>query len=105
MSECLKIPQFNLKLELRKSRGRNCLVHLQLTVKPNVIFFALARGTTAHTLNSWVYNIKENLRDVNVFQTCISSEKKLTLARIGLFGDYEGHDFTICLKYRAQVGV
>ena len=23
----------------------------------------------------------------------------------GLFEDYEGHDFTICLKYRAQVGM
>ena len=57
-------------------------------------------------LNSWVYNIKKkHLRDVNVSQRCVSSEKKLILACIGLFGDYEGHDFTICLKYRAQLAV
>ena len=41
----------------------------------------------------------------SVFQTCVSSEKKLILARIGLCGDYEGRDFTICLKYRAQLDV
>ena len=35
---------------------------------------------------------KKHLRDVNVSQTCVSSEKKLILARIGLFGDYEGRD-------------
>ena len=34
-----------------------------------------------------------------------SSEKKLILACIGLFGDYEGRDFKICLKYRAQLAV
>ena len=57
-------------------------------------------------LNSWVYSIKKkHLRDVNVSQTCVSSEKKLILARTGLFGDYEGRNFTICLKYRAQLGV
>ena len=38
-------------------------------------------------------------------QTYVSSEKKLILARIGFFGDYEGRDFTIYLKYRAQLGV
>ena len=50
---------------------------------------------------------KQHLRDVNVSQTCVSSEKKLILARIGLFaiGDYEGRDFTICLTYRAQLGM
>ena len=31
--------------------------------------------------------------------------RSFILARIGLFGDYEGRDFTICLKYRAQLGV
>ena len=57
-------------------------------------------------LNSWVYSIKKkHLKDVNVPQICVSSEKKLILARIGLFGDYEGRDFTICLKYRAQLGM
>ena len=59
---------------------------------------------TAYTPNSWVYSIKERLRDVHVLQTYVLSEK-LTLANIGLFGDYEGHDFTICPKYCAQVGV
>ena len=48
---------------------------------------------------------KKHLRDTHVSQTCVSSEKKLILARIGLFGDYVGLDFTICLKYRAQLDV
>ena len=48
---------------------------------------------------------KKHLRDTHVSQTCVSSEKKLILARIGIFGDYEGLDFTICPKYRAQLGV
>ena len=56
-------------------------------------------------INSWVYSLKKKLRDVDVSQTCVSSEKKLILARIGLFGDYEGRDFTMYLKYRAQLGV
>ena len=55
--------------------------------------------------NSWVYSIKKHLRDVDVSQTCVSSEMELILARIGLFGDYEGRDFTMYLKYRAQLGV
>ena len=56
-----------------------------------------------------MYSTKEHLKVVNVFQTCVSFEKKLILARIGLLGDYEGHDFTICLRYaggyqqRAQI--
>ena len=45
------------------------------------------------------------MRDVNVSQTCASSEKKLILARVGLFGDYEGRDLTTRLKYRAQLDV
>ena len=48
---------------------------------------------------------KKHLRDVNVSQTCVSSEKKLILQRIGLFRDYEGSDFTIRLKYPAQLGM
>ena len=56
-------------------------------------------------LNSWVYSLKKHLRDVGVSQTCVSSEMELILARIGLFGDYEGRDFTMYLKYRAQLGV
>ena len=41
--ECLKSPQFHLTPELIKSRWCSCLVHLQLTVQPNVTFLALAR--------------------------------------------------------------
>ena len=40
-----------------------------------------------------------------IWRLRVSSEKKLILARIGLFGDYEGRDFTVYLKYRAQLGV
>ncbi|RMX51859.1 hypothetical protein pdam_00018469 [Pocillopora damicornis] len=55
-------------------------------------------------LNSWVNSLKKkHSRDVDVSQTYVSSEKKLILARIGFFGDYEGRDFTIYLKYRAQL--
>ena len=36
-----------------------------------------------------MYSIKKrHLRDVTVSQTCVSSEKKLILAHIGLSGDY-----------------
>ena len=41
-------------------------------------FNVKSRGYTA---------LKEHLKDVDVSQTCVSSEKKLILARIGLFGD------------------
>ena len=30
---------------------------------------------------------------------CVSSKKKLIQARIGLIGDYEGRDFTICVTH------
>ena len=55
-------------------------------------------------LNSWVYSLKKkkHLRDVDVSQTFVSSEMELILARIDLFGDYEGREFTMYLKYRAQ---
>ena len=44
-------------------------------------------------LNSWVYNIKKkHLRDVNVSQRCVSSEKKLILACIGLLRRPRFHD-------------
>ena len=57
-------------------------------------------------LNSWLSSLKKkHLRDLDVSQTCVSSEKKLIKARIGEFGDYEGREFMICLKYRAQLGV
>ena len=72
-----------------------------------MLFFSRWPGTaTAHTYKFVGVQLKKKkLRDVDVSQTCVSSEKKLILARIGLFGDYEGRDFTICLKYRAQLGV
>ena len=56
-------------------------------------------------LNSWLSSLKKHLRDLDVSQTCVSSEKKLILAHIGSFGDYEGRDFTIYLKYSAQLGM
>ena len=44
-------------------------------------------------LNSWVYNIKKkHLRDVNVSQRCVSSEKKLILACIGFLRRPRFHD-------------
>ena len=56
------------------------------------------------SLSLWVYSIKEHLRDVNIYKICVSSENKIILARIDLFEDYEGRDFTICLKYGGQLG-
>ena len=71
-----------------------------------MLLFSRWPGTaTAHTHTFVGVQHKKHLRDVNVSQTCVSSEKKLILTRIGLFGDYEGRDFIICLKYRAQLGV
>ena len=71
-----------------------------------MLLFSRWPGTaTAHTSKFVGIQLKKKLRDVDVSQTCVSSEKKLILARIGLFGDYEGRDFTMYLKYRAQLGV
>ncbi|CAH3020126.1 unnamed protein product [Porites evermanni] len=56
-------------------------------------------------LNSCADVIKEHLRDVDVSQSCVGSEKKLILARVGLFEDDDGRDFTICPKHRAVLGV
>ena len=56
-------------------------------------------------LNSCTDNIKEHLRDLKVFQTSVLSEKQLILARVGLFGDSDGRDFTICPKHRAELEV
>ena len=100
-----KNPSIQPKTRIEKVKMAQLSCSFTTDCKTKCYFSRASQGVTAHTLNSWEYNIKENLTDVNVFQTRISSEKKLTLARIGLFGDYEGHDFTICLKYRAQVGV
>ena len=72
-----------------------------------MLFFLRWAGTVIAHISKFlgVQHKKKKLRDVNVSQTCVSSEKKLILARIGLFGDYEGRDFTMYLKYRAQLGV
>ena len=71
-----------------------------------MLFFSRWPGKeTGHTSKFVRLQLKKKLRDVDVSQTCVSSEKKLILARIGLFGDYEGRDFNIYLKYRAQLGV
>ncbi|CAH3145827.1 unnamed protein product [Porites evermanni] len=56
-------------------------------------------------LNSCADGIKEHLRDVNVSQSCVVSEKKLILACVGLFEDDDGRDFTICPKHRTVLGV
>ena len=72
-----------------------------------MLFSSRWPGTaTAHTSKFVGIKLKKkHLRDVDVSQTCVSSEMELILARIGLFGDYEGRDFTMYLKYRAQLGV
>ena len=50
------------------------------------------------SLTSCMDSIKEHLRDVNVSHRCVSSEKELILARVGLFGGSEGHYSTVCPK-------
>ena len=52
-------------------------------------------------LSSCVDSIKEHLRDVKVSQTSVAFEKELILARVGLFDESDGRDFTICPKHRA----
>ena len=70
-----------------------------------MLFFSRWPGTeTGHTSKFVRLQLKKKLRDVDVSQTCVSSEMELIQARIGLFGDYEGRDFTMYLKYRAQRG-
>ena len=46
-------------------------------------------------VHSCADGINEHLSDVNVSQSCVVSEKKLILARVGLFEDDDGRDFTI----------
>ena len=73
-----------------------------------MLLFSRWPGTAAAHTSKFVgiqLKKKKHLRDVDVSQTCVSSEMELILARIGLFGDYEGRDFTMYLKYRAQLGV
>ena len=74
-----------------------------------MLLFSRWPGTaTAHTskfVSIQLKKKKKHLRDVDVSQTYISFEMELILARIGLFGDYYGRDFTMYLKYRAQLGV
>ena len=105
MCKRLRSPQFNLELELRESRWQICLVHLNLTVEPDVIFLHAGRDDNDIPLASCMDSIKEHLRDVNVSHRCVSSEKELILARVGLFGGSEGHYSTVCPKHRARLGV
>ena len=70
-----------------------------------LLFWRWPGTATAHTHKFVCVQHKKTFKRRRVSQTCVSSEKKLILARIGLFRDYEGRDFTICLKYRAQLGV
>ena len=74
-----------------------------------MLFFSRWPGTaTAHTSKFVGIQLKKkHLRDVDVSQTCVSSEKKLILARIGLFGELRRprfHDMPRgqALKYKAQ---
>ena len=53
-----------------------------------MLFFSRWSGTvTAHTPNFVGVQHKEHLRDVNVYKICVSSEKKIILARIDFFED------------------
>ena len=74
-----------------------------------MLFFSRWPGTAIANTSKFVgvkhKKKKKHLGDVNVSQRCVSSEKMLILVCIGLFGDYEGRDFKICLKYRAQLAV
>ena len=60
--------------------------------------FSSPGGQQLIPLTSCMDTIKEQLRDVNVSHRCVSSEKELILARVGLFGDSEGHYSTVCPK-------
>ena len=67
-----------------------------------MLFFSRWPGAaTTHTPNFVGLQHKRTFEG----HQCVSSEKKIILARIDLFEDYEGRDFTICLKYRGQLGV
>ena len=97
-------------IQLNTQIDRVKMVHLSCSFATNrrtkCYFLGWKGAATAHTSKFVVIQLnKKHLIDFDVSQTCVSSEKKLILARIGLFGDYEGRDFTICLKYRAQLGV
>ena len=61
-------------------------------------------GNELLPLNSCSRDITAHLRQISAAQTCVSSEKDLILARVGLF-DEDGRDFTICLNHRDQLGV
>lgn len=63
-----------------------------------------SRGNELLPLSSCSRDISAHLRQISVSQTSVSSEKELTLARVGLF-DEGGRDFTICPKHRDQLGV
>ena len=61
MCKRLRSPQFNLELELRESRWQICLVHLNLTVEPDVIFLHAGRDDNDIPLASCMDSIKEQL--------------------------------------------
>ena len=72
-----------------------------------MLFFSRWPGTAIANTSKFVgvKHKKIHLGDVNVSQRCVSSEKMLILACIDLFGNSEGRDFKICLKYRSQLAV
>ena len=55
-------------------------------------------------LNSCISDVKAHLRGLQTTQSCVSSERELILARVGLF-DEKGEDMVICPKHRAILRV
>ena len=49
-------------------------------------------------------DIKSHLKQLNVTQKNVASEKDLILARVGSFGE-DGKDMTICPKHRSELGI
>ena len=70
-----------------------------------MLLFSRWPGTaTSHTSKFVGIQLKKNILETSMYPKH-ASEVEPILARIGLFGDYEGRDFTMYLKYRAQLGV
>ena len=63
-----------------------------------------SQGNELLPLSSCSRDITAHLRQISVAKCCVSSEKELILARVGLFGE-DGRDFTICPKHRDELGV
>ena len=51
--------------------------------------------TECFPLNSCVSDVKAHLRELQTTQSCVTSERELILARVGLF-DEKGEDMVIC---------